>query len=640
MTIQPNPVPSAENGDVLSIPLNKLKASPRNARRTPHASADIETLAASIASKGMIQPPVVEPETDADGRPTGFYLVTVGEGRRQALTLRAKRKEVAKAVPVRCILDVTNDAFEVSLDENVTRFAMHPADQFEAFQKLAEERGFGPEEIGARFGVTPTVVRQRLRLAAASPNLIAAYRAGDMTLDQLMAFTVATDTERQDEVWASLTWNKEPALIRRLLVQDRVPARDRRATFVGPEAYLAAGGVIERDLFSEDHGGFYADPGLLERLALERLVAMTAEVREQGWKWVTASLDLPTGHGLRRVYPQHQPLTPEDDERRAAFQREYDELFATHEDDDEVDEAVSSRLGELGLQIEALDAQQRVFDPDDIARAGAFIVLGHDGQPRIERGYLRPEDETPVTANEDDGSDEEAHARDDEGAEDLSPLSDKLIADLTAHRTAALQDRLAEQPRIGLAAVAYALATQAFALDRSERSCIQLHLVAADLSVFAPTIGEGRAGQSIEARHGDWASELPRDPGALWPFVLTLPDDQLIALIVHCASLALKAVQTGSRRSLEIAHADTLAVAVGLDMADYWGATGETYLARVSKRHILQAVVEGAGEAEGRRIEGLKKAPMVEAAEALLKGTRWLPTILRADTPSETDEEA
>ncbi len=38
---------------------------------------------------------------------------------------------------------------------------MHPADQFEAFKRLAEERGLGAEEIAARFGVTPRVVRHQ-----------------------------------------------------------------------------------------------------------------------------------------------------------------------------------------------------------------------------------------------------------------------------------------------------------------------------------------------------------------------------------------------------------------------------------------------------------------------------------------------
>ena len=150
------------------MPLNKLKKSPRNARKTPHSEAHIEALAASIAAKGMLQNLVVEPEQDADGGPTGIYLVTIGEGRRLAQLLRAKRKQIKKTEPIRCVLDTENDPQEISLDENVTREAMHPADQFERFRELSERKGWGAEEIAARFGVTPHVVRQRLRLGAVS----------------------------------------------------------------------------------------------------------------------------------------------------------------------------------------------------------------------------------------------------------------------------------------------------------------------------------------------------------------------------------------------------------------------------------------------------------------------------------------
>ena len=135
MTQQANIV--HQDGDVIDVPLNKLKKSPRNARRTPHAEADIEALAASIAVKGVLQAPVVEPETDAAGAPTGCYFVTIGEGRRLALLLRAKRKEIKKTEPVRCVVNLSNDPHEISLDENVTRTGMHPADQFEAFRRLS-----------------------------------------------------------------------------------------------------------------------------------------------------------------------------------------------------------------------------------------------------------------------------------------------------------------------------------------------------------------------------------------------------------------------------------------------------------------------------------------------------------------------
>ncbi len=134
---------ASESGTEIFVPLNKLKKSPRNARKTPHSAATIEALAASIEAKGMLQNLVVEPELDASGCATGFYFVTVGEGRRLAQLLRAKGKQIRKTEPVRCVLDTHNDPHEISLDENVTREAMHPADQFEAFRRLHEERGWG-----------------------------------------------------------------------------------------------------------------------------------------------------------------------------------------------------------------------------------------------------------------------------------------------------------------------------------------------------------------------------------------------------------------------------------------------------------------------------------------------------------------
>jgi ParB family chromosome partitioning protein len=186
-----------ENGAEIFIPLSKLKKSPKNARKTPHSEAAIEAYAASIAAKGILQNLVVEPEFDEEGAATGFYFVTIGEGRRLAQLLRVKRKEIKKNEPIRCMIDTANDPHEISLDENVTRENMHPADQFEAFKKLANERGFGAEEIAPRFGVTPHVVRQRLRLAAVSPKLMQVYRDGELALDQLMAFAITDDQARQ-----------------------------------------------------------------------------------------------------------------------------------------------------------------------------------------------------------------------------------------------------------------------------------------------------------------------------------------------------------------------------------------------------------------------------------------------------------
>jgi len=342
-----------ESGTKIFIPLNKLKKSPKNARKTPHSDASIEAYAASVAAKGILQNLVVEPELDGDGTATGFYFVTIGEGRRLAQLLRVKRKEIKKTEPIRCIIDTANDPHEISLDENVTRENMHPADQFEAFKKLAEEGGLGAEEIAARFGVTPHVVRQRLRLGAVSPKLMQIYRDGDLALDQLMAFAITEDHARQKAAYERLSYNRDASMIRRMLTGTHVAATDRRAIFVGAEKYTEVGGTILRDLFTEDRGGYFEDVALLDMLVMAKLGREADALMEaEGWKWAQVFLDYPHSHGLRRIYPQAVELSAEDQAALEAAKGEFDSLTAQHEGDEELPDEVEARFGELEAEIE------------------------------------------------------------------------------------------------------------------------------------------------------------------------------------------------------------------------------------------------------------------------------------------------
>ncbi len=60
---------------------------------------------------------------------------------------------------------------------------------------------------------------------------------------------------------------------------------------------------------------------------------------------------------------------------------------------------VDARFGELEAEIERLEAKRQAYDPDDIARGGAFVILNHDGAVRIERGFIRAEDEKAPSRN-------------------------------------------------------------------------------------------------------------------------------------------------------------------------------------------------------------------------------------------------
>ena len=103
-------------------------------------------------------------------------------------------------------------------------------------------------------------------------------------------------------------------MIRKLLTQSHVSPSDRRVQFVGAEAYEQAGGVILRDLFVEDHGGYYTDSQLLDRLVLEKLEAAGEAVSREGWKWVAVYPEYPYNfvHALRRIYPHSVPLSEEE----------------------------------------------------------------------------------------------------------------------------------------------------------------------------------------------------------------------------------------------------------------------------------------------------------------------------------------
>ncbi|RWI72234.1 ParB/RepB/Spo0J family partition protein [Mesorhizobium sp.] len=662
--VRPVPETVPASGETVFIPLNKLKKSARNARKTPHTEAEIEAYAGSIAAKGILQNLVVEPEL-ADGQPTGCYFVTIGEGRRLAQLLRAKRKQIKKTEPIRCVIDTANDPFEISLDENVTRAAMHPADQFAAFYELSENRGWGAEEIAARFGVTAHVVKQRLRLGAVSPKLMQVYRDGGLTLDQLMAFAITEDHARQEQVYDGLGYNKEPWLIRRDLTKANVAATDRRAIFVGPEAYTEAGGTIIRDLFTEDRGGFYEDAALLDQLVIEKLEGIAQQVQDgEGWKWVDVHIDYPHGNGMRRSYPQLVDLSEEDEAAYAAAKDEYDRLTAEWEGtDDDLPPDVDERFAELEAEIEGIDAKRRAYHPDDISRGGVYVVLSHDGEARIERGFIRPEDEQPEPEEAEDGEtvidgirvngdgeviehsgyDEdgshvsELDAEDEEVEEDGKPLSDLLIRDLTAHRTLGLRLALGEQPDMALIAVTHALAAQTF-YRGVEAHVLEIRPNSTHLASHADGIADTAAAKTLADRHEAWASDMPRDVANLWGFIAGLDHASVMALFAHCASLTVNAVKLPWERKPR-AHgtADRLATAVALDMTAHWTPTVRTYLGRVTKAHIVAAVREAVGDEAADRIASMKKQPMAEAAEQLLAGTGWLPPLLRTGKPAWLD---
>ena len=154
------------------IPFNKLVLSQSNVRRIK-AGVSVEQLAEDIARRGLLQSLNVRPVVDAESVDTGVFEIPAGGRRFQALSLLVKLKRLAKTAPIPCIVrDAVSDIFaeDDSLAENMQRVALHPLDQFRAFQAL-REKGQGKEAIAAAFFVTPQIVKQRLKVASVAPAL-------------------------------------------------------------------------------------------------------------------------------------------------------------------------------------------------------------------------------------------------------------------------------------------------------------------------------------------------------------------------------------------------------------------------------------------------------------------------------------
>ena len=380
------------------IPFNKLVLSQANVRRVK-AGVSIEELAEDIARRTLLQSLSVRSILDAEGAETGMFEIPAGGRRYRALELLVKQKRLAKTAPVPCVVrDAATGilAEDDSLAENIQRAPLHPLDQYRAFLALSE-KGLTEEDIAAAYFVSVNVVKQRLRLASVSPVLLDVYAADGMSLEQMMAFTVSADHARQEQVWAALekSWSKEPYQIRRMLTEKTVRASDRRALFVGLDAYEAAGGVVLRDLFQQDDGGWLENATLLDRLVAEKLKSEAEAIAAEGWKWIEVATDFPYGHhrGLRKLEGVAVELTAEEQAAIEALNAEYARLEAEHEGADELPEEIDERLAEIETALAGFRNRPVSYDPADVARAGVFVSIDAEGALSVDRGYVRPEDE-------------------------------------------------------------------------------------------------------------------------------------------------------------------------------------------------------------------------------------------------------
>jgi len=182
---------------------------------------------------------------------------------------------------------------------------------------------------------------------------------------------------------------------------------------------------------------------------------------------------------------------------------------------------------------------------------------------------------------------------DDEDA--AKPLPDRLITELTAHRTLALRDALAENPAITFQAVLHNFVLNHLLPVRFLRKLPGDRTSYTDLSTARSWSERERVRKAIEARHESWKARLPKNETDLWDVVTALDATAQASLFAHCASSAVNALYEPANRynqgplsahgvRTRLDQADVLARAVGLDLVQAgWRPTVDNYLGRVTK---------------------------------------------------------
>ena len=392
-------------------------------------------------------------------------------------------------------------------------------------------------------------------------------------------------------------------------------------------------------------------------LVAERLRDDAEVVRAEGWRWIEAAPEIAYGRtfGMRCVHGERRELTDDEWATRDALSAEREEIEAAYCDDADLPEEVDRRVTEIDAALSAFDDRPTTYRPEDLAIAGAFVSIDAGGQLRVQRGYVRPEDEPKVevalsTGDCADGNgsdlahgsdvghsadaaspaygqspDESGEPDEDEG---LKPVPDRLLTELTAVRTLALREAVRRSPEVALLAALHALCLRVF-YHYTQDSCVELDLKIVGFGAV-PGLADNPLAAAIDERHRTFAERMPRDPVDLWDALVELDAHVRAELLAHCVSQGINALYDSyNRRPRALAHADRLAAATDLDMAASWAPTAETYFGRVTKARILEAVREVRGQTAAERLTGCRKAEMAERAEALLAGTGWLPEPLR-----------
>ena len=610
-----------EKVDIEMIPLSRLTGSPLNVRSKVYVQSRIESLAATIKNVGLLHNLIAHDMAD------GMLGVACGGRRLTALQLLLSQGvyQPDQLIPVKRVTEELARA--ASMVENGEREDMHPAEQIAGFRALADE-GKTPAQIGDLMGYSSRHVQRCLKLTDLAPAILDELAADKITLEQCQALALADTHERQLEVWeqASGYYNSSADVIRKLITSSETAiSHSSRFTFIGKDAYLAAGGSIRVDLFSSEDEG-YIETALVEQLTLQKLQQIADAVqKEEGFAWAEVRMDsrlqswssevTKTYHLLPERCPE---LTPEED-------TELSELRAQLKlsEDDALDVT-------LRKQIAALEETglKRSWSGADKDKVGA-IVCFERGSCFIQRGVQRRADLPKKEKPENTG--------------DLQTLSEDysatLVRSMSCERSLAVQAALSTEPEIALAILTWTLCRSTFSHNSYEGTPMKISLTDNSTALVAATVAkeETKAWRFLQAQKAQWEAKLPENWSQDFRWLMGWTTDEVLQLQGFCSATAVCCFQDRVYGRSQTSNLDMLETALGFDLAEWWQPTAEGFFKRISKEQIAGALKEAGKTGNASDAEKMKKGDAAEFAEEVMKDSRWVPAWMKPLRPAAED---
>ncbi len=226
---------------IIKIDPRAVKDNPDDARRSKSSPQADSLLLATIKAVGIIQPPVVAPET---GGGNG-YVIQAGHRRiRQAIAAGLEEIEVI-------VSEAANDNGAMrSMVENIAREPLNPVDQWRGIERLVA-LSWTEEAIAVALALPVRQIRKLRLLANVLPAMLDHMALGDMPNEQQLRTIAAASLDDQKEVWKANKPKKNERAdwynISRGLSKTRMFAKD--ASF-GDELATAYGIEWVEDLFA------------------------------------------------------------------------------------------------------------------------------------------------------------------------------------------------------------------------------------------------------------------------------------------------------------------------------------------------------------------------------------------------------